>query len=194
MLKSLTLSMSLALALGFAGVSFAGSGCDTCGMASPQGTVASPQGYTETCDTCVAKKKHSFHMPKFSMPACLKPKPHVYTYEWVLKKKKVHGSAATSCDSCGTAVTPSAQYSSPQAMSAPQSYAAPQSYTMSQGYSAPQMTSMLPTSEMKPAIPMGDSVPPAPPVPPSNVPTPPNPSTPSASQGGNLLYLSPTGN
>ena len=129
MSKSLTLSMSLALALGFSGVSFAGhhgtAGCDTCGLASPQGTVASPQaspqGVTETCDTCTTKKKHSF---KFSMPACLKPKPKMYTYEWVLKKKRVHGHAAEAgCDTCGTAVTPSAQYSSPQAMAAPQAYA-----------------------------------------------------------------------
>ena len=47
MSKSLTLSMILALALGFSGVSLAGhgsAGCDTCGLASPQGAVASPQG------------------------------------------------------------------------------------------------------------------------------------------------------
>ena len=59
MSKSLTLSMSLAIALGFSGVSFAGhhgsAGCETCGLASPQGYAspqASPQGYTETCGTC----------------------------------------------------------------------------------------------------------------------------------------------
>jgi hypothetical protein len=179
MLKSLTLSMSLVFALGLTGVSFAGHGCDTCGLASPQGTVApSAQGYTETCDTCAPAKKHHFSMPKLSIPACLKPKPKMYTYEWVLKKKKVHGHAASSCDTCGTAVTPSAQYSSPQAMSAPQSYA------------APQAMSMLPTSEMKPATPSGDMAPPAPAAP-SVVP--PAPPVPSAAQGS-LLFLAPTGN
>jgi hypothetical protein len=180
MSKSLTLSMSLVFALGFTGVSFAGHGCDTCGLASPQGTVAaSPQGTYETCDTCApAKKKHCFTMPKLTIPACLKPKPKMYTYEWVLKKKKVHGhAAAASCETCGTTVTPSAQYSSPQAMSAPQSYA------------APQAMSMLPTSEMKPAVPTGDSVPPAPPTPPASTPAPPA----SAAQGS-LLFLAPTGN
>ncbi len=179
MSKSLTLSMTLAITHGITGVSCAGHvGCDTCGLASPQGVAASPQGYSETCDTCVTKKKHCFSMPKLSMPACLKPKPKVYTYEWVLKKKKVHGHAAsTGCDTCGTAVTPSAQYSSPQAMAAPQSYA------------APQAMSMLPTSEMK-AAPTGDSVPPAPPVPPASTPVPP---VPSAAQGS-LLYLNSAGN
>jgi hypothetical protein len=179
MLKSLTLSMTLAIALGFAGVSYAGHGCDTCGMASPQGTVASPQasaqGYTETCDTCTTKKHH-FSLPKLSIPACLKPKPKTYTYEWVLKKKKVH--AAPSCDTCGTTVTPSAQYSSPQAMAAPQTYG------------APQAVSMLPTSEMKAPVPTGDSVAPAPAAPSA---VPPAPPVPSAAQGS-LLFLAPTGN
>jgi hypothetical protein len=187
MSKSLTFSMSLALALGFSGVSFAGNhggGCDTCGLASPQGVVASPQGSYETCDTCTTKKKHSF---KFSMPACLKPKPKLYTYEWVLKKKRVHGHhAEAACDTCGTAVTPSGQYSSPQAYAAPQAYG------------APQAVSLLPTSEMKPAMPMptGDSVPAAPTVPTvpaAPVPAAPAPPAPSAAQGS-LLFLAPTGN
>ena len=68
MSKSLTLSMSLALALGFSGVSFAGhktAGCDTCGLASPQGVVASPQasaqGYRDLLRHLrPAKKKHNF--------------------------------------------------------------------------------------------------------------------------------------
>ena len=187
MSKSLTLSMSLALALGFTGVSFAGhgtAGCDTCGMASPQGVVASPQGVAETCDTCTTKKKHSF---KFSMPACLKPKPKVYTYEWVLKKKRVHGHhAEAACDTCGTAVTPSGQYSSPQG-----AYAAPQAaYSAPQAYGASQSASLLPTSEMKPATPApaGDAVPPAPPAPPSVAPP-----APTGAQSS-LLFLSPAGN
>src|SRR5690348_7547853 len=101
MSKSLTLSMSLAIALSCTGVSFAGhNGCDTCGLASPQGVVASPQASAqsyESCDTCTTKKKcWNF---KFSMPACFKPKPKCYTYEWVLKKKRVH-CASPSCDTC----------------------------------------------------------------------------------------------
>ena len=99
MSKSLTLSMSLALALGFSGVSFAGHGCDNCGLASPQGSPqASPQGYVETCDTCTTKKHH-FSFPKLSMPSCLKPKPKMYTYEWVLKKKRLWNHGCN--DGCG---------------------------------------------------------------------------------------------
>ncbi len=47
MLKPLTLSLSLAVALGLCSMSKAGlhdSNCTTCGLASPQGVVASPQG------------------------------------------------------------------------------------------------------------------------------------------------------
>jgi hypothetical protein len=192
MSKSLTLSMSLALALGFSGASFAGhgsAGCATCGIASPQGTVvspqSSPQGVVESCDTCAPAKKHHF---KFSMPACLKPKPKMYTYEWVLKKKKVHGHhAEAACDTCGTAVTPSGQYSSPQG-----TYAAPQaSYAAPQAYGASQ--SLLPTSEMKPATPAPvspDAVPPAPAAPAPAAPAPPAP----AGAQSSLLYLAPAGN
>jgi hypothetical protein len=188
MSKSLTLSMSLALALGFTGVSFAGHGdCATCGIASPQGTLVSPQasaqGY-ETCDTCAPAKKHHF---KLSMPSCLKPKPKMYTYEWVLKKKKVHGhAAAASCDTCGTAVTPSAQYSSPQG-----TYAAPQA-SYAPAYGASQTASMLPPPEMKPAAPAptGDSVPAAPAAPAAPAPEAPKP--PGAQSS--LLFLAPAGN
>jgi hypothetical protein len=184
MSKSLTLSMSLALALGFTGVSFAGHGdCATCGIASPQGVVASPQGY-ETCDTCAPAKKHHF---KLSIPSCLKPKPKMYTYEWVLKKKRVHGHAATaSCDTCGTAVTPSAQYGSPQG-----TYAAPQA-SYAPAYGAPQ-TALLPTSEMKAPMaptPTGDSVPAAPAAPAPAAPAPPAP----AGAQSSLLFLAPAGN
>jgi hypothetical protein len=194
MSKSLTLSMSLALALGFSGASFAGHGdCATCGIASPQGVAspqASAQGY-ETCDTCAPAKKHHFSMPKLSMPSCLKPKPKMYTYEWVLKKKRVHGHAATaSCDTCGTAVTPSAQYSSPQATyAAPQASYAPAAYGAPQAYGASQTPSYLPTAETKPA-PTGDSVPAAPAAPAPAAPTPPAPSGAQSS----LLFLAPAGN
>ena len=197
MSKSLTLSMSLAFALGFAGVVNAGghfggnSGCTTCGLASPQGVVASPQasaqGYAETCDTCApAKSKCSF------LKSCFAHKPKTYTYEWVLKKKKVHGHKSTGCETCGGAtesyITPSAQYASPQGTyAAPQaSYAAPQAYGASQA-------SVYPTSEMKAPEPAGDAVPAAPSVPAPAAPAAPAPPAPTGAQSS-LLFLSPAGN
>ena len=77
MLKSLTfsLALSLAVALGFSSVSKAGgldSSCTTCGLASPQGgPYASGQGgpIATGCESPCAPKKHcfSFHMPKIHM-------------------------------------------------------------------------------------------------------------------------------
>ena len=71
MLKPLTLSLSLAVALGLCSVSKAGgydSSCTTCGLASPQGgPYASGQGGIATgCESPCAPKKHcfSFHVPK----------------------------------------------------------------------------------------------------------------------------------
>ena len=52
MLKPLTLSLSLAVALGLCSMSKAGlhdNNCTTCGLASPQGVVASPQGSYGGC-------------------------------------------------------------------------------------------------------------------------------------------------
>ena len=125
------------------------------------------------------------------MPDCLKHKPKTYTYEWVLKKKKVHGHKAAACDSCGTTesyVTPSAQYASPQGTyAAPQaSYAAPQNYGTGQA-------SVYPTSEMKAAEPVGDAVPPAPSAPAPAAPAAPAPPAPAGAQSS-LLFLSPAGN
>ena len=198
MLKSLTLSLTLAL--GFAGAVNAGglmhggnSGCTTCGMASPQGMTyaapqASAQGYVESCgETCAPAKKKCFL-------DCLKPKPKTYTYEWVLKKKKVHGHKASGCDTCGGAtesyVTPSAQYASPQGTyAAPQaSYAAPQGYGSSQAYGASQTGSVYPTTETRSAEPTGDAVPPAP-----SAPSAPAPPAPTGAQSS-LLFLNPAGN
>jgi hypothetical protein len=175
MLKPLTLSLGLALALGAASVSKAGghgaAGCDTCGLASPQGSpqsvVASPQ-----CDTCAPAKKHcfsGFKMPKISLPK------HTYTYEWVLKKKKVWGHKApcgsSACETCAPAVYPTSQ-AAPSA----QTWAAPQ-------YTAPtaagQTTYYRPAvGEMRPAL-AADEVPPAPTI---------------ATGGSSLLQLSPAGN
>ncbi len=207
MLKYLTLSMTLVAALGFAGVVNAAgmfghgsAGCSTCGLASPQGMIAAPQAspqgsYAESCDTCApAKKKHDF------LKKCFAHKPKMYTYEWVLKKKKVHGGKG--CDTCGSGsgtesyVTPSGQYASPQgAYAAPQaSYAAPQAYSAAQAYGvapaygAAQAGMVNPTSEMKAPEPAGDAVPPAPAAPAA-----PAPPAPTGAQSS-LLFLSPTGN
>jgi hypothetical protein len=177
MLKPLTFCLGLALALGAASVSKAGghgaAGCDTCGLASPQGSpqsvVASPQ-----CDTCAPAKKHCFS--GFKMPKLHFPK-HTVTYEWVLKKKHVWskgcgGCGAPSCGECAPAVYPTSQ----AAPSAQAPYAAPQ-------YAAPtaagQTTYYRPAvGEMRPAL-AADEVPPAPTI---------------ATGGSSLLQLSPSGN
>jgi hypothetical protein len=172
MLKPLTLSLGLALALGAASVSKAGGhggGCDTCGLASPQSVVASPQ-----CDTCAPAKKHCFS--GFKMPKLHFPK-HTVTYEWVLKKKHVWskgcgGCGAPTCGECAPAVYPTSQV----APTSQAPYAAPQ-------YAAPtaagQTTYYRPAvGEMRPAL-AADAVPPAPTI---------------ATGGSSLLPLSPSGN
>src|SRR4051794_25337836 len=115
MLTRLTFSLSFALALGLSGASQAGGLLHHEVSPSPQGVVASPQGVVyETC----APKKKCFTMPHLGLhekmnglkcgfgDLCkkMKPKPACYTYEWVLKKKKVHGGCGNSgCDTCGSA-------------------------------------------------------------------------------------------
>jgi len=189
MLKPLTLSLSLAVALGFCSVSMAGihDGCSTCGLASPQGgPIASAQGPIATCDTGCGPKhclfsglggrftglhdrlKCAFHPP--------------VTYEWVLKKKILWGhhadtcGGAVGCETCGGAapvyatgqVAPSGQggWAAPSGQGG---YAAPQAAPV---YGAGQHT-YLPAkpaatiasvpAEMTPAI-AGDEAPPAPEV------------------------------
>ena len=142
MFKPLTLSVSLTLALAVTGISQAGhkdgrsDGCTTCGLASPQGVyptsqsvIASPQ--SEGCGD-VVESGHKCHLRK-KLSGMFAHKPKSYTYEWVLKKKKVHGhkasgcgGAAAGCDTCASPVETvyasgqnGAQYASPQ-------YAAPQ--------------------------------------------------------------------
>jgi hypothetical protein len=144
MLKPLTFSLSLAVALGLCSVSMAGgndSGCTTCGLASPQGVVASPQGATYgPCDTC-APKKHCFSLPK--LPHFSLPKLKCSTsYEWVLKKKTtvslVHGGGhGHGNDGCGPVyATGQGVAPSGQAGTAPSGQA--HAYTPT-GYAAPQV-------------------------------------------------------
>src|SRR5262245_54954499 len=118
MLKPLTLSLSLAVVLSLSGVSKAGgpfhydSGCTTCGLASPQcpvaAPVASPQGYDCGAPVCTSGcgrglnfgflKKcgdglkgmgHNLNCMGHDLWKACKPRPRCYTYEWVLKKKRV---------------------------------------------------------------------------------------------------------
>lgn len=175
MLKPLTLSLSLAVALGLCSVSKAGlldGGCTTCGLASPQGVVASPQGtYAGGCGEQACKPKHSFCSGLKNMFH------HQVTYEWVLKKKHVWHRGG-GCNTCGTTsavyptsqVAPSGQYAAPSGQ-----YAAPQGqYAAPQVYGAGQRSAFIPArsttsvasmpAEMTPAAPGGEEVPPAPEV------------------------------
>lgn len=203
MLKPLTLSLSLAFALGASSVSMAGglfghdSGCTTCGLASPQGVVTPSAQYApvasaqcETpCETPCAPAKSCGLKNLFSGLH----KPKVYTYEWVLKKKRVWGHknpcSAPSCDTCTTpTVFPSSQgYASPQGYSSPQAYAAP-TYGSGQAYSAPQATSVTAPAP----APAGDEAPPAPEAP---APAAPAPAAPAANAPqSSLLFSTPAGN
>ncbi len=174
MLKSLTLSLSLAVALGICSVSKAGlhdNNCSTCGLASPQGVVASPQGNYGGCGEAPCGKKRQFG-------SCLKNLfHHQVTYEWVLKKKHNWFNHGGGCNTCGSApvyatgqgIAPSGQYAAPSGQySAPSGqYAAPQVYGVGQRAFVParSTTSIASVpSDMTPAGIGGEEVPPAPEV------------------------------
>jgi hypothetical protein len=173
MLKPLTLSLSLAVALGLCCVSKAGgldSNCTTCGLASPQGgPYASGQGaYATACESPCAPKKHCFHfhMPKIH---CSLPKiQHTCSYEWVLKKKHNFCLVKGGHDNpCAAPVYATGQGgAAPSGQGAP-AYAAPQVYGAGQhtflpGRPASSIASV--PAEMTPAIPGGEEAPPAPEV------------------------------
>lgn len=179
MLKPLTLSVSLAVALGACSVSMAGLHGGGCGLASSQCPAPSAQCSPQsTCGSpCAAKK-----------PCCLsglfKHKPKTVCYEWVLKKKHcggLFGHGGGSCSSCGTSIMASGQCASPQASG--QVYGAGQAYGAAQAYGAGQA--------MAPAA-TGDEAPPAP----AETPAPPAPATPPAANApqSSLLFLAPAGN
>jgi hypothetical protein len=208
MLKPLTFSVSLAVALSACSLGLAGhhdAVYATGQCASPQGVLASPQGYCETgCATpCAPAKKHC-------LANLFKHKPKCYTYEWVLKKKKCHGGHGNACetgytggcDTCGGGVYPSAQgvpYAAPQAYGAPQAFGAGQmgSYGAGQmgSYGAGQMGAYgagqaVPTTTTVPAgNGGGDVVPP----PPGSADPATDGTAPQASNGS-LLFLAPAGN
>ncbi len=93
MLKPLTLSLSLAVALGICSVSMAGgydSNCTTCGLASPQGgPYASGQG--GACGwlrITLCPQEALFQLPSAeAATATCRSSTHTCSYEWVLKKK-----------------------------------------------------------------------------------------------------------
>lgn len=168
MSKPLTLSLSLAVALGLCSVSKAGGlgNCATCGLASPQGVVASPQGSYVSCEQ-PCKPKHHFNF-NFNLKSCL-PK-HEVCYEWVLKKKHVWHRQAPTCTTCSAPVYATGQHVGPSAQHAVPTgqYAAPTVY------GAAQKSAFLPArpatsiasvpAEMTPSAPAGEDVPPAPSV------------------------------
>ena len=200
MLKPLTMSLSLAVALGLCSVSKAGhhdGNCSTCGLASPQGVVASPQGgYVGGCGTggCGGGGHHWGGGLRNRMGCWFH---HQVTYEWVLKKKHNwfnHGG----CNTCGGAApvyatgqyaAPSGQYAGPSGQYGGTSgqYAAPQVYGAGQRAFLPARSSTSIASvpaEMTPAAPSGEEVPPAPEVKESST---------TGARGG-LLLPTPSGN
>lgn len=197
MLKSFTLSLSLAVALGASSVTMAGIFPSAQGP-SPVSPCASPQ-----CDTGCAPKKHCFTMPKFNFP-----KP-TCSYEWVLKKKitwcRNKPCAPTEC------AMPSAQCASPQTYGSgqaypttygsgqayPSTYGSGQAYGSGQLYGSGQATGAAPAGQMNtmtPAAPAGDEAPVAPeaPAPAGDTPAPPPPSAPGPQSS--LLFSTPSGN
>ena len=120
MLKPLTLSLSLAVALGAASMSLAGHH----GKSMPSAQCETPSAQCDTpsaqCETPCAPKLRCSLFDRF------KPRPKCYSYEWVLKKKRCGGGlfgglhnrggacgGETACDSCGDTY-PSAQWPSAQ--------------------------------------------------------------------------------
>jgi hypothetical protein len=204
MLKPLTLSLSLAVALGASSVSMAGglfhgsSGCSTCGLASPQGVAPTAQIVPSAqCDTGCGTGGCGFgHKKLFSGFSNWCNKPKCYTYEWVLKKKRVwghHGGGCNTggCDTCGTGVYPTAQ-----SVASPQGYSSPQAYGSGQIYGAGQATAAVETAAPAPA---GDEAPPAPAAPapatPEAPPAPAAPAPPAANAPqSSLLFSTPSGN
>jgi hypothetical protein len=112
MLKPLTFSVSLAVALGTCSLGMAGHGK---ALPTPQCEGPSAQCPTPQCgDICgpVGKKCHLFDL--------FKHKPKCVEYEWVLKKKRQHPFKGLfhrkpCAEVCCEVVTPSPQWPTPQA-------------------------------------------------------------------------------
>jgi hypothetical protein len=172
MLKPLTLSLSLAVALGACSLGMAGHhntfASGQCETPSAQ-ALPSAQGCGTPCGT---SRKHC-------LSNLFKHKPKCYTYEWVLKKKRVwgHGGGCggNACGSCGDAIYPTGQsLGSPQgALGSGQAWGAGQGGGSGQAAGAVEAP---------------------PPAPASDTTAPPAPATPPTASNGGLLFLSPAGN
>jgi hypothetical protein len=148
MLKPLTFSVSLAVALGACSLGMAGNhGILPSGQCEYPSAQACPSSQCDTgCgDVCgpVTRKHRLCNL--------FQHRQRCYTYEWVLRKKRCWnlfghrgGCGQTSCDTCG--VTPSAQWPSAQGGE----------------YSSPQVA---PAGQAAPAPASGGTVPPPPPPP-----------------------------
>jgi hypothetical protein len=184
MFKPLTLSLSLAVALGACSVSMAGLFASP-QCASPQSSCASGQSCLPSAQCSLPRKHWNFHLPK----PC-------FTYEWVLRKKLVWSCGNAGCNTC---VTPSSQCGpSSQILGSGQAYPT----TYGGIYGAGQMTAAAPASVMTPA-PTGDEAPPAPevapgapvaPVAPEAPAAPVAPAPPPPGAQSSLLFSTPTGN
>jgi hypothetical protein len=209
MLKTLTFSLSLAVALGLCSMSKAGGldeNCTTCGLASPQGGVyptgQGGAGYGGGCDTGCAPKKHcfSFHLPKICLPKISCPKlVHSTSYEWVLKKKHSFSLVHAPKETCGDpgygggavyptgqgGVSPSGQgVVAPTGQGAP--YAAPQVFGAGQhAFQPARPATIASVTEMTPAVRGGEEAPPAPAV---------NEASAIGAPTGGLLLPTPSGN
>jgi hypothetical protein len=179
MLKPLTLSLGLMLALGMTGVSKAGGHAKPSPqdpiLASGQSAAVTPceQSAGGGCDDILGGAKK--HCSLFDL---FKRKPKCYTYEWVLKKKRVRhglfglgggcgegcGEGAGACDSCGGAIYPSSQdpavaspqgapYAAPQYLGTSQTYGAGQAAPVAHAYGAGQITPAAPMAVEAPADP-----------------------------------------
>ena len=114
MLKPLTLSLSLAVALGLSSVSMAGGhdGCSTCGLASPQG---GPIASARCLRHRLRERDSTAQVPSLQRDGQSPQRPALQAegnvqppvcYEWVLKKKRMwghHGGGCGGggCDTCG---------------------------------------------------------------------------------------------
>jgi hypothetical protein len=191
MLKPLTLSLSLAVAFGACSLSRAGHGIFASGQCETPSAQALPSA--QGCGDVCAPKKRCKLFSGLHKPKC-------YTYEWVLKKRRVwgHHGGGNACESCGSGVYPTGQVlGSPQAFGSGQggigSGQAGYGYGTGQGGGG-MGAGQTPTT--------GVEAPPNPGTP--NVPGTPGTGTPAntgetpgvsptASNGG-LLFLSPAGN
>lgn len=129
MIKPLTLSVGLAIAIGMSGLAFAGGHGKS--MPTPQGPSYDPCVPSAQCapKDCSWLKKHTFNIP-ICIPKidwCAIPKPRLncnYTYTWVLKKQlcgplitwEKGNKLGHGCDGCGVGggVYPTGQFASAQ--------------------------------------------------------------------------------